>query len=145
MVEWPDGSHSSVKSTGLLGVCQKAPKDSQTMRNNILWSDDTKIELVGLNAKHHVWRKTWHHPYGEAWWWQYHAVGIFFSGMNWETIQDRGNDEQSKKRSLMKTCSRAPGTWGEGSTTLSTQPRQCRTDFGTSLRMSLSGPARART
>ena len=26
-----------------LGVCQKAPKDFQTMRNKILWSDETKI------------------------------------------------------------------------------------------------------
>ena len=31
-------------------------KDSQTMRNKILWSDKTKIELFGLNAKRHVWR-----------------------------------------------------------------------------------------
>uniref|UniRef100_A0AAZ3QKS3 Transposase n=1 Tax=Oncorhynchus tshawytscha TaxID=74940 RepID=A0AAZ3QKS3_ONCTS len=28
-----------------------------TMRNKIIWSDETKIKLVGLNAKHHVWRK----------------------------------------------------------------------------------------
>ena len=28
----------------------------ETMRNKILWSDETKIELFGLNAKHHVWR-----------------------------------------------------------------------------------------
>ena len=27
------------------------------MRNKILWSDITKIELFGLNAKHHIWRK----------------------------------------------------------------------------------------
>ena len=27
------------------------------MRNKILWSDDTKIELFGLNAKRHIWRK----------------------------------------------------------------------------------------
>jgi hypothetical protein len=27
------------------------------MRNTILWSDETKIELFGLNAKCHVWRK----------------------------------------------------------------------------------------
>ena len=32
-------------------------KDSQTMRNNILRSDETKIDLFGLNAKRHVWRK----------------------------------------------------------------------------------------
>ena len=27
------------------------------MRNKILWSDETKIELLGLNAKRHIWRK----------------------------------------------------------------------------------------
>ncbi|KAG2456995.1 TCB1 transposase, partial [Polypterus senegalus] len=38
-------------------------KDSQTMRNKILWSDETKIELFGVNARLHVWRKpgTTHH------------------------------------------------------------------------------------
>ena len=49
MADWPDGSHSSVKKhmTALL----KPPKDSQTMRNKILRSDEAKIELFGLNAK----------------------------------------------------------------------------------------------
>ncbi|KAG2468178.1 TC1A transposase, partial [Polypterus senegalus] len=32
-------------------------KDSQTMRNKILWSDKTKIELFGVNVRRHVWRK----------------------------------------------------------------------------------------
>ncbi|KAG2461527.1 TCB1 transposase, partial [Polypterus senegalus] len=32
-------------------------KDSQIMRNKILWSDETKIELFGVNARRHVWRK----------------------------------------------------------------------------------------
>ena len=38
-------------------------KDSQTMRNKIIWSDETKIELFGVNARRHVWRKpgTAHH------------------------------------------------------------------------------------
>ena len=27
------------------------------MRNKTIWSDETKIELFGLNAKGHVWRK----------------------------------------------------------------------------------------
>ena len=31
--------------------------DSQTMRNKIFWSDETKNELFGLNAKCHFWRK----------------------------------------------------------------------------------------
>ena len=32
-------------------------KDSQTMRIKIIWSDETKIELYGLNAKRHIWKK----------------------------------------------------------------------------------------
>ncbi|KAG2462409.1 TCB1 transposase, partial [Polypterus senegalus] len=38
-------------------------RNSQTMRNKIVWSDETKIELFGVNARHHVWRKpgTAHH------------------------------------------------------------------------------------
>ncbi|XP_063781261.1 ankyrin repeat domain-containing protein 33B [Pseudophryne corroboree] len=38
-------------------------KDSETMRNKILSSDETKFELFGVNARHHVWRKpgTPHH------------------------------------------------------------------------------------
>ena len=27
------------------------------MRNKILWSDETKIELFSMNAKRHIWRK----------------------------------------------------------------------------------------
>jgi hypothetical protein len=29
---------------------------TQTMRNKILCSDETKIEHFGLNVKHHIWR-----------------------------------------------------------------------------------------
>ncbi|KAG2465422.1 TCB1 transposase, partial [Polypterus senegalus] len=38
-------------------------KDPQTMRNKILWSDETKIELFGVTTRRHVWRKpgTAHH------------------------------------------------------------------------------------
>ncbi|KAG2467943.1 TCB1 transposase, partial [Polypterus senegalus] len=37
--------------------------DSQTMRNKILWSDETNIGLFGVNARRHIWRKpgTAHH------------------------------------------------------------------------------------
>ena len=58
MVEWPDWSHSSVKGTWqpLLAFAKRHLKDFQTMRNKNLWSDETKTELVGLNAKRHVWR-----------------------------------------------------------------------------------------
>ena len=81
------------------------------------------------------------HPYDEAQWFQHHAVGMFFSGRDWgSSVRIKGKTEQSTESSLMKTCSRALRTsdWGEGSpsnrtTTLSTQTRQRRSGFGTSL------------
>ena len=78
------------------------------MRNKIHWSDETKIELFGLNTKYHVWRKPGTIP------------------MDWETSQDRGKDEWSTERSLMKTCSRAGAkvSLSNRTTTLSTQPGQ---------------------
>ena len=72
--------------TACLEFAKRHLKDSQTMRNNILWSDETKIELFGLNAKRHMWRKPVTIP--DAWWWQHHAVGMFFSVRGWETSQD---------------------------------------------------------
>ena len=48
---------------GHIEFAKKHMKDSQTMRNKILWSDETKIELFGVNSKWYVWRKpgTAHH------------------------------------------------------------------------------------
>ncbi|KAG2463316.1 TCB1 transposase, partial [Polypterus senegalus] len=40
-----------------LEFAKRHQKDSQTMRNKILWFDETKIELFGVNAMRHVWRK----------------------------------------------------------------------------------------
>ena len=42
--------------TARLEFSKRHLKDSQTMRNKILWADETKIELFGLNAKNYVWR-----------------------------------------------------------------------------------------
>ncbi|KAK3556293.1 hypothetical protein QTP70_007047 [Hemibagrus guttatus] len=49
--------------TACLEFAKTHLKDSQTMSNKILWSDETKIELFGLNGKRHVWRNpcTAHH------------------------------------------------------------------------------------
>ncbi len=57
MADWPDGSLSSVQDTW---------KPAWSLLKNtwrILWSDETKIELFGLNSKRYVWRKpgTAHH------------------------------------------------------------------------------------
>jgi hypothetical protein len=53
------------------------------MRNKILWSDETKIEFFGLNAKRHIWRKPGTIPTVK------HGGG---SIMLWETIPDRVKD-----------------------------------------------------
>lgn len=39
-------------------------EDSKATWKKVLWSEETKIELFGLNAKRYVWRKsnTAHHP-----------------------------------------------------------------------------------
>ena len=43
--------------TAHMEFAERNLKDSQNMRNKIIWSDETKIELFGLNTKCHVWRK----------------------------------------------------------------------------------------
>jgi hypothetical protein len=40
--------------TARLEFAKRHLKDSEYLRKNILWSDETKI---GLNAKRHLWRK----------------------------------------------------------------------------------------
>jgi hypothetical protein len=42
--------------TAHLEFAKRHIKDSQTMRNQILWSDETNIELFDLNAERHVWK-----------------------------------------------------------------------------------------
>ena len=66
--------------TSRLEFAKKHLKNSQTMRNKILWSDETKMELFGLNAKHHVWRKpgtipTAKHGGGNMLWGRFSVTG----------------------------------------------------------------------
>jgi hypothetical protein len=48
---------SKRQMTARLEFAKRHLKDSQTMRTNILWSDETMFELFGLDAKRHIWRK----------------------------------------------------------------------------------------
>ena len=106
-----------------------------------------------MNGKRHFWRK----PGTSLWWSMGVAASCYGDVFQRQGLRDLSGlserwAEQSTERSLMKTCSRALRTsdWVKGwpsnrTMTLSTQPRQPRSGFGTSLWMSLSGPARAWT
>jgi hypothetical protein len=59
------------------------------LRNKILWSDETKMELFGLNIKCHVWRKPDR-------WSQHHAVGMFFSGRTGKLVRIDGKMNGAK-------------------------------------------------
>ena len=89
--------------TACLEFAKRHVKDSESMRERLLWSDKTKIELFGLNAKHYVWRKTTtvHHPsniistvkHGGG---SIMQMGMLFSSRDWGTCEDRGNNEWSQ-------------------------------------------------
>ncbi|CDQ69235.1 unnamed protein product [Oncorhynchus mykiss] len=90
--------------TARLEFAKKHLKDSQTMRNKILWSDETKIKLFGLNAKSHIWKKPGTTP----------------------TVK---HDVFQLWECLFSSRTLRTSDWGEGSPsnstmTLSTQPRQ---------------------
>ena len=66
-------------------------KDYQTMKNKILWSDETKMKLFGLNAKLHVWRKPGTIPMVK------HGGGIIMLG-RWLKRQGLGDKSGSRER-----------------------------------------------
>uniref|UniRef100_A0AAZ3SI79 Transposase n=1 Tax=Oncorhynchus tshawytscha TaxID=74940 RepID=A0AAZ3SI79_ONCTS len=111
--------------------------DSQTMKNKILRSDETKIELFGLNVKRHVWRKsgtipTVKHGGGSIMW------GCFSAAGTGRLVRIEAKKQSKVQSSLIKTCPEHSGTQTKvhlqnRTTTLSTQPRQRRSGIRTSL------------
>ncbi len=98
---------AALHQSGLYGrVAQRKPllsarhmkarmEDSKMVTNKILWFDETKIELFGLNSKRYVWRNQAlliTCPI-QSQQWQHHAVGVFFSCRDRTTGCNRGKDE----------------------------------------------------
>uniref|UniRef100_A0AAZ3P0E6 Transposase Tc1-like domain-containing protein n=1 Tax=Oncorhynchus tshawytscha TaxID=74940 RepID=A0AAZ3P0E6_ONCTS len=113
---------AALHQSGLYGrVARRKPllsKRHMTVRlefAKILWSDETNIELFGLNAK---WRKPSTIPTVK------HGGGSI--------MLDRGKDERSKVRAL-RTSDWGQGSFSNRTTTLSTQPRQQSSGFRTSV------------
>uniref|UniRef100_A0AAZ3PUF0 Transposase Tc1-like domain-containing protein n=1 Tax=Oncorhynchus tshawytscha TaxID=74940 RepID=A0AAZ3PUF0_ONCTS len=110
-------------------------------RNKILWSDETNIEIFGLNAKHHVWRKpgtipTVKHGGGSIMLWGcFSAAGTArlvrikakMNGAKYREIFDENLLQSAQDLRLGRRFT------SNRTTTLSTQTRQHRNGFGTSL------------
>ena len=45
--------------------------------------------------------ETWYHPYGEAWWWQHHAVGMFLAAGSGRLVRIEGKMNGAKYREIL--------------------------------------------
>jgi hypothetical protein len=71
------------------------------MRNKILWSDEANIELFGLNAKRHIWRKpdtipTVKHGCGSIMLW-----GCFSAAGTGRPVRTKGKMNGAKYREII--------------------------------------------
>jgi hypothetical protein len=87
MEEWPEKKpllKEKNKRTRLV-FAKRHVGDFPNKWKKVLWLDETKIEIFLPSRKTLCIVQTQHlsspresHPHSEAWWWQHHAVGMFF-------------------------------------------------------------------
>ncbi len=67
--------------------------------NHVLCSDETKINLLGLDGVKRVWRQSGEEyknkclAYSKAWWWECHGLGLHECGQHWGATVQWGNHE----------------------------------------------------
>uniref|UniRef100_A0AAZ3R6U6 Uncharacterized protein n=1 Tax=Oncorhynchus tshawytscha TaxID=74940 RepID=A0AAZ3R6U6_ONCTS len=106
------------------------------MRNKILLSGETKIKLFGLNAKRHVWRKPGTIPTVKRGGDSIMLWGCFSAAGTGRLVRIEGKMNRAMYREILVSKlfqSAQDLKLGRRTTTLSTQPRQCRSGFRTSL------------
>ncbi len=104
MVEWPDGSHSLSKRhmTAHLEFAKRHLKDCQTMRNKILWSVETKIELwPEWQASCLEEEPGQCHPYSEAWWCSIMLWGCFSAAGTGRLVRIEGKMNAAMYRNIL--------------------------------------------
>uniref|UniRef100_A0AAZ3NUT2 Uncharacterized protein n=1 Tax=Oncorhynchus tshawytscha TaxID=74940 RepID=A0AAZ3NUT2_ONCTS len=103
------------------------------MTNRILWSE-TKIELFGLNAKRHIWRKPGTIPTVKHGGGSIMLRGCFSAAGTGRLVRMKAKMNGAKYRKILDENLLLGAQDGSNrTTTLSTQPTQRRSGFGTTL------------
>ena len=75
---------------------RKHQENWPSMWKQVLQSKETKFKLFSLLGKKFCVLRE-HHPHSEAWWWEYHAMGMFAIIRTWEIGQNRKNEKWCEK------------------------------------------------
>ena len=110
--------HTPLPNTFILSqkACGRLPKhieEGTLVRWDYNWAFWPSRKTLCLAQTQHLSSPREQHPHSEAWWWQHHAVGMFFIGRDWETGQNLRNDGMvlNTGKLLRETCFSLPEIW----------------------------------